>query len=80
METSRRAVTFVVRLSGTESEEWLGVVERVRTGEKHRFRSVDDLGALIARMARAADREADPGAPRPDTADREEKDHDHLDP
>jgi hypothetical protein len=49
MAAIRPATTFIVRLD--ESEALSGVVERVRTGEKHRFEGVEALGALIRDLA-----------------------------
>jgi hypothetical protein len=60
MEASRPAISFIVRLDavGRGETDWLtGVVERVRTGEKHRFQGAQALGTLIARLA-AMDRVA----------------------
>jgi hypothetical protein len=54
-------MTFVVRLQRGDGEEIAGVVERVKTGEKARFRGVDEIGALIARML--SDRTNDPMPP-----------------
>lgn len=42
---------FVVRLSD-DTGQAAGVVERVRTGQKARFASLDELGAVIDRMRR----------------------------
>jgi hypothetical protein len=42
-------VTFIVRLS-IEAGRVAGIVERVRTGEKERFRGADDIGRVITRM------------------------------
>lgn len=38
-----------------EAGQLTGVVERVRTGEKHRFHDVEALGAVIRRMVRGDD-------------------------
>ena len=46
----RRAVTFVVRLLLDEAGQVTCVVERVSTGEKERFRGVEALSPLVARM------------------------------
>jgi len=43
-----------------------GTIERVRTGEKHRFRGLDALGPLIAQMVESAAR--DPRVPPEDRA------------
>ena len=39
--------TFIVRVTGTRDAGYVGIVERVRTGEKHRFQSLKSLGVLI---------------------------------
>jgi hypothetical protein len=44
-------LTFVVRVS-SDADALRGTVERVRTGEKQRFQTVEELGAIVARMAR----------------------------
>jgi hypothetical protein len=49
MEPPRPATTFIVRVD--ESDTLSGVVERVRTGEKHRFEGAQALGALITELA-----------------------------
>jgi hypothetical protein len=43
-------VTFIVRLTRAGVNDVDGVVERVGTGEKARFRGVDTLGPTIGRM------------------------------
>jgi hypothetical protein len=43
-------LTFIVRLVRSEADDVDGVVERVRTGEKARFRGLDALGPTIRRM------------------------------
>ena len=53
-------MTFIVRLAVDGSGSVSGVVERVMTGEKHRFQSMDALRDLIATMATTA---VTPGAP-----------------
>jgi len=50
MESSDRALAFIVRVTPAHGGEIAGTVERVRTGEKHRFSGVDALGALIVRI------------------------------
>jgi hypothetical protein len=50
MESSDRALTFIVRVTPADAGEIAGTVERVRTGEKHRFSGLDALGTLIARI------------------------------
>ena len=63
-------MTFVLRI--TEAGPHVtGVVERVRTGEKHRFVGIDAVGPLIARLmaqefAAAAGQPRQPGAPPAD--------------
>jgi hypothetical protein len=52
VETPRPTVTFVVRLTRSGDEGWIGVVERVGTGEKRRCRDLRDIGALIDQMTR----------------------------
>jgi len=44
-------MTFIVRLTVDDSGTVSGIVERVLTGEKHRFQSLDALRDLIAAMA-----------------------------
>jgi hypothetical protein len=44
-------VTFVVRVSGSDSGVLRGTVERVRTGERHGFKNVDELTAIVTRLA-----------------------------
>jgi hypothetical protein len=51
-------MAFIVRLSPARDGRLTGVVERVRTGEKHRFDGLDGLGAVLARAVAAA---ANPG-------------------
>ena len=50
MDKPAEFMTFVVRLQRGAAEEIAGVVERVRTGEKARFRGADTIGPLIVRM------------------------------
>jgi hypothetical protein len=45
-----RSVTFVVRAARGSDGRLIGVVERVRTGEKHRFQDPGAIGRLIERM------------------------------
>jgi hypothetical protein len=42
--------TFIVRLARVGADDVDGIVERVRTGEKARFRGLDELGPTIRRM------------------------------
>jgi hypothetical protein len=44
------SVTFVVRAARGPDQRLAGIVERVSTGEKHRFREADAIGRLIERM------------------------------
>jgi len=46
----RRSDTFVVHVAVTDAGELAGVVHHVRTGEKRRFETLDDLGAAIRGM------------------------------
>jgi hypothetical protein len=46
----RRSDTFVIHVAANHAGELAGVVHHVRTGEKRRFESLDDLGAAIRRM------------------------------
>jgi hypothetical protein len=46
----RDPVTFVVRVAPDEAGRLTGVVERVRTGEKHRFEGEAAIGRIIARI------------------------------
>jgi len=43
-------VAFVVRVVPDEAGGLVGVIERVRTGEKERFHEAAAIGPLIARM------------------------------
>lgn len=42
--------TFVLRVEVDETGTVIGVVERVRTGEKERFQGYEMLGEVIRRM------------------------------
>ena len=46
-------ITFIVRVSIDEEGDATAVVERVRTGQKERVHSVDDIGRAIATMIAA---------------------------
>jgi hypothetical protein len=61
MTTTRAGlpVTFIVRLTTNEDGSLAGTVERVRTGEKRRFRDPQALGVLIAHMAGRPDRRSE---------------------
>jgi hypothetical protein len=49
-EAMSTSVTFIVRAARTADGRLAGVVERVRTGEKHRFDDPSAIGRLIDRM------------------------------
>jgi hypothetical protein len=61
MELSRPAHTFIVRVTSADPGGVAGTVERVRTGERHRFRGADALASLIARLAAPARPDPSPG-------------------
>ena len=46
---------FIVRLGRDATGQFEGIVERARTGEKHRFHGLETLGSLIAGMAAATE-------------------------
>jgi hypothetical protein len=46
-------MVFVVRVTRDETGATGGIVERLSTGEKARFRGLDALGGLVARMIEA---------------------------
>jgi hypothetical protein len=48
-------MTFIVRVSIDEEGDVTAVVERVRTGQKERVHSVDNIGRIIAMMIAARD-------------------------
>jgi hypothetical protein len=48
--TGSAPVAFVVRVIPDEAGGLVGVIERVRTGEKERFHDAAAIGPLIARM------------------------------
>jgi hypothetical protein len=50
VERLPRVKTFVVRITDRGPGELTGTVERVRTGERHRFHGSDALGSLIVRL------------------------------
>jgi hypothetical protein len=52
METTQASITFIVRVRPGEPGQVSGIVERVRTGEKHRFHRAEAIGPLIAEMVR----------------------------
>lgn len=45
-------LTFIVRLFTDEAGRVIGIVERVRTGEKQRFEGVEAIGPIIARIVK----------------------------
>ena len=53
---SPRLMTFIVRLSLDDTGRFTGIVERVSTGEKERFQSVEALSPLVAQMAARSSR------------------------
>jgi hypothetical protein len=50
-----------VRVTASDAGRLAGTVERVRTGEQHRFHGAEELGAIITRIAA---REAPTGGER----------------
>jgi hypothetical protein len=52
--------TFVLRVELDPTSSVVGVVERVRTGEKERFRGYDMLVEIVHRMLSADAQEARP--------------------
>jgi len=52
-------MAFVVRVDPGEEDRVSGIVERVKTGEKHRFHGAEAIGPLIAEMVRHETRELD---------------------
>ena len=50
MDEAETATGFVLWITREAPERLIGTVERVRTGEKHRFQGLETLGALIDRM------------------------------
>jgi hypothetical protein len=52
--------TFIVRVTSADAGEVAGTVERVRTGERHRFCGADALTSLIARLAAPATPDTSP--------------------
>ena len=46
-------MVFVVRVTQDETGATGGIVERLSTGEKARFRGLEALGDLVARMVEA---------------------------
>ena len=79
METPRPTVTFVVRLSHTGGEGWIGVVERVGTGEKRRCRDLHEIGALIGQMTPPAFGRGTGTTRVNEHTDKEDSGHDDVD-
>jgi hypothetical protein len=50
LNAERDPVSFVVRAAADSAGRLIGIVERVRTGEKHRFEGEEALGRIIARL------------------------------
>jgi hypothetical protein len=50
LNAERDPVSFVVRAAADNAGRLTGIVERVRTGEKHRFEGEEALGRIIARL------------------------------
>jgi hypothetical protein len=47
---SPHATTFIVRISQIDVDPVIGIVERVRTGQKERFYGLDGINQVIAQM------------------------------
>jgi hypothetical protein len=47
---SEQRLSFIVRLGRNSSGGFVGVIERVRTGEKSRVVAVEEVGAVLAEM------------------------------
>ena len=58
-----QAMSFIVRVTRHDAGGLSGTVERVRTGEKHRFRGVEALSGVIAQMAAKETEPAPSGGP-----------------
>ena len=50
LSAERDPVSFVVRVAADGTGRLTGIVERVRTGEKHRFEGEVAIGRIIARL------------------------------
>jgi hypothetical protein len=61
-------VSFVVRVVITPAGDLAGVVERVRTGERHRFAGASELGRLIESLSAAARLDPSAGDPAPEAS------------
>lgn len=51
MQLPGAVLTFIVRVTAHDAGQLAGTVERVRTGERHRFQSAEELGAIVTRIA-----------------------------
>ena len=51
------STSLIVRVTVAEDGTMNGVVERPRTGEKHRFEGEEALGVLVAQIAKKAAQE-----------------------
>jgi endonuclease/exonuclease/phosphatase family metal-dependent hydrolase len=51
MEQPRAPLAFTVRVTAARAHDVVAVIERVRTGERHRVRGSSAIGALITRLA-----------------------------
>jgi hypothetical protein len=60
MEVPGHPVVFVVRVVATPAGGLAGIVERVRTGERHRFVGLSELSRLIEALSAAARKNASP--------------------
>ena len=57
---SEQRLTFIVRLVRNAGGQVVGVVERVRTGEKSRVVAVEEVGTVVAEMLARDDDEDSP--------------------
>jgi hypothetical protein len=55
----KSSATFVVRLARSAQGGWTGVVERVRTGEKHRVKDIEAVSDLITKLLEGENPQAD---------------------
>ena len=55
MGLPQKSLTFVVRVGMDPAGQVTGVIERVSTGQKHRFHGFAEITALIEQMAREED-------------------------
>jgi len=69
METPQASMTFIVRVRPGEPGQVSGIVERLKTGEKHRFHGVEAIGPLIAEMVRPDT----PSSPEPNPSSRRDE-------